>query len=135
MIALEPNLPITYLQLGTALTSLKNYRESSAGAAEGRGNAPRSDRSAIPVGLGVVRNGDFAGATEQFETAVARSPNWPEAHLSLATAYARADRLTDAIPEYEKVIELRPNHYSAHLLLGRAQTLSGNPQHSPCPTF
>src|SRR5260370_16957888 len=27
VIALEPNLPITYLQLGTALSSLKNYEK------------------------------------------------------------------------------------------------------------
>jgi Flp pilus assembly protein TadD len=79
------------------------------------------------LGSALFETGDFAGAATQFETAVARSPNWPEAHLSLATAYAREDRLTDAIPEYAKVIELRPNHYSAHLLLGRAQALTGNP--------
>jgi len=35
--------------------------------------------------------------------------------------------LPDAIKEYQKVIELRPNHYGAHLLLGRAQALSGDP--------
>jgi predicted Zn-dependent protease len=35
--------------------------------------------------------------------------------------------MTDAIAEYKKVIELRPNHYSAHLLMGRALALSGNP--------
>jgi Flp pilus assembly protein TadD len=58
---------------------------------------------------------------------VARSPNWAEARFSLATAYARLDRMPDAIKEYEKVIELRPNHYGAHLLLGRALALTGEP--------
>ena len=38
-----------------------------------------------------------------------------------------SDRLKDAIPEYQKVIELRPKHFAAHLLLGRAQALSGDP--------
>ena len=37
------------------------------------------------------------------------------------------DRMPEAIKEYEKVIELRPNHYGAHLLLGRALALSGDP--------
>ncbi len=57
---------------------------------------------------------------------MSRSPDWPEAHFSLATAYARMDRLPEAIKEYEKVIELRPNHYGAHLLLGRALALTGD---------
>src|SRR5260370_12250353 len=86
----------------------------------------------VQLGWALFEPGDFAAAAVQFETAVARSPNWAEAHFSLATAYARADRLPDAIPEYEKVIELRPNHYGAHLLLGRALALSGNPA-TPIP--
>ena len=36
VIALEPNLPITYLQLGTALSSLKNYQKAGAGLQSGR---------------------------------------------------------------------------------------------------
>jgi len=36
--------------------------------------------------------------------------------------------MPDAIKEYEKVIAARPNHYGAHLLLGRALALTGNPQ-------
>ena len=35
VIAQEPDLPIAYLQLGTALTFLQGLRESGAGAAEG----------------------------------------------------------------------------------------------------
>jgi predicted Zn-dependent protease len=38
------------------------------------------------------------------------------------------DRMPDAIKEYERVIQGRPNHYGAHLLLGRALALTGNPE-------
>jgi arylsulfatase A-like enzyme/Tfp pilus assembly protein PilF len=127
VIALEPNLPITYLQLGTALSALKNYEKAVPILRKAVEMRPDLTIPRYQLGSALFETGDFVGAAAEFETAVARSPNWPEAHLSLATAYARADRLTDAIPEYEKVIELRPNHYSAHLLLGRAQALSGNP--------
>jgi Flp pilus assembly protein TadD len=34
--------------------------------------------------------------------------------------------MQEAIQEYEKVIALRPNHYGAYLLLGRALALTGN---------
>jgi len=127
VITLEPNLPITYLQLGTALTSLKNYEKAVPILRKAVEMRPDLTVPRYQLGSALFETGDFVGAAAEFETAVARSPNWPEAHLSLATAYARADRLKEAIPEYEKVIELRPNHYSAHLLLGRAQALSGNP--------
>ena len=127
VITLEPNLPITYLQLGTALSSLKNYEKAVPILQKAVEMRPDLTVPRYQLGSALFETGDFVGAAAEFETAVARSPNWPEAHLSLATAYARADRLKDAIPEYEKVIELRPNHYSAHLLLGRAQALSGNP--------
>jgi tetratricopeptide (TPR) repeat protein len=127
VVALEPNLPITYLQLGTALSSLKNYEKAVPILRKAVEMRPDLTVPRYQLGSALFETGDFAAAAAQFETAVARSPNWPEAHLSLATAYARAGRLTDAIPQYTKVIELRPNHYSAHLLLGRALALSGNP--------
>ena len=127
VIVLEPNLPITYLQLGTALSSLKDYEKAVPVLRKAVEMRPDLTVPRYQLGSALFETGDFAAAAVQFETAVARSPNWPEAHLSLATAYARADRLKDAIPEYDKVIELRPKHYSAHLLLGRALALSGNP--------
>jgi choline-sulfatase len=127
VITLEPKLPITYLQLGTALSSLKNYEKAVPILRKAVEMRPDLTVPRYQLGSALFETDDFVGAAAEFETAVARSPNWPEAHLSLATAYARADRLKEAIPEYEKVIELRPNHYSAHLLLGRAQALSGNP--------
>ena len=127
VIALEPNLPITYLQLGTALTSLKDYEKAVPVLRKAVEMRPDLTTPRYQLGSALFETDDFAGAATQFEIAVARSPNWPEAHLSLATAYARAGRLKDAIPEYAKVIELRPKHYSAHLLMGRALALSGNP--------
>ncbi len=128
VIALEPNLSITYLQLGTSLTALKEYDKAVPILRKAVEMRPDLTVPRYQLGSALFETGDFAGAAAQFETAVARSPNWPEAYLSLATAYAREDRLNDAIPEYAKVIELRPNHYSAHLLLGRAQELTGKPE-------
>ena len=94
VIALEPNLPITYLQLGTALTSLKDYEKAVPVLRKAVEMRPDLTVPRYQLGSALFETGDFAAAAVQFETAVARSPNWPEAHLSLATAYARADRLT-----------------------------------------
>jgi len=127
VIALEPGLPITYLQLGTALVSLQEYEKAVPILRKAVEMRPDLTVPRFQLGSSLFETGDFAGATAQFETAIERSPNWAEAHFSLATAYARENRYPDAIAEYQKVVELRPNHYSAHLLLGRAQELSGNP--------
>jgi choline-sulfatase len=127
VIAMEPELPIAYLQLGTALTFLRDYEKAVPVLQKAVQLRPDLTVPRYQLGSALFETGDFAGAALQFKTAVTRSPNWPEAHFSLATAYARADRMPDAIKEYEKVIELRPNHYGAHLLLGRALALSGNP--------
>jgi protein O-GlcNAc transferase len=128
VIALEPELPITYLQLGTALTSLKRYEKAVPVLRKAVELRPDLTVPRYQLGSALFETGDFQGAILQLETAVSRSPEWPEALFSLATAYARADRLSDAIREYQKVIELRPNHYAAHLLLGRALTIAGSPE-------
>src|SRR4029077_12762549 len=88
VIALEPNLPITYLQLGTALTSLKNYEKALPILRKAVEMRPDLTVPRYQLGSALFETGDFAAAAVQFETAVARSPSWAEAHFSLATAYA-----------------------------------------------
>jgi choline-sulfatase len=127
VIVLEPSLPIAYLQLGTALSSLREYEKALPVLHKAVEMRPDLIIPRYQLGSALFETGEFAAAAIELETAVSRSPDWPEARFSLATAYARMDRLPDAIKEYQKVIELRPNHYGAHLLLGRAQALSGDP--------
>jgi len=127
VIALEPNLPIAYLQLGTALSSLRDYEKALPVLRKAVEMRPDLIIPRYQLGSALFETGEFGAAAIEFETAVSRSPEWPEAHFSLATAYARMERMPEAIKEYEKVIELRPNHYGAHLLLGRALALSGDP--------
>jgi arylsulfatase A-like enzyme/Flp pilus assembly protein TadD len=127
VIALEPSLPITYLQLGTALTSMKDYERAVPVLRKAVEMRPDLTMPRYQLGSALFETGDLPGAIAELEVAVSRSPEWPEALFLLATAYARADRLPDAIRDYRKVVELRPKHYAAHLLLGRALALSGDP--------
>jgi arylsulfatase A-like enzyme/Flp pilus assembly protein TadD len=128
VITLEPNLPITYVQLGAALTSLKDYEKAVPVLRKAVEMRPDLPMPRYELGSAFFETGDFPGAIAQLEVATSLSAEWPEALYLLATAYARADRLPDAIREYQKLIEIRPNHYAAHLLLGRALTLTGSPQ-------
>jgi Flp pilus assembly protein TadD len=127
VIAIEPNLPIAYLQLGTNLTALKDYEKAIPILRKAVELRPDLVTPHYQLGSALFETENFVEAAAQFEAAVARSPEWGEAHFSLATSYARSDRMADAIKEYKRVIELRPNHYGAHLLLGRALAISGDP--------
>jgi len=128
VIAKEPSLPIAYLQLGTALTSLRNYEKAVPVLRKAVELRPDLTVPRYQLGSALFETGDFAGAAVELEAAVAHLPDWAEARFLLATTYARLDRMSDAIREYQKVIEGRPNHYGAHLLLGRALALTGDPE-------
>jgi arylsulfatase A-like enzyme/cytochrome c-type biogenesis protein CcmH/NrfG len=123
---LEPHLPIAYLQLGTALTSLKQYEKALPVLHKAVEMRPDLIIPRYQLASALFETGDFAAAAVELETVVARSPGWGEARFLLATTYARMERMPDAIKEYQKVIEVRPNHYAAHLLLGRALSLTGD---------
>ena len=133
VIALEPSLPITYLQLGTALTAMKDYEKAVPVLRKAVEMRPDLTMPRYQLGSALFETGDLPGAIAELEVAVSRSPEWPEALFLLATAYARSDRLPDAIRDYKKVVELRPKHYAAHLLLGRALALSGDPTDAIAP--
>jgi len=125
-IAKEPDMPIAYLQLGTALTILRKHEKALPVLRKAVDLRPDLGPPRYQLGSALFETGDFAGAAFQFEAAVTRFPDWAEAHFFLATCYGRTGRMPDAIREYRRVIELRPNHYGAHLLLGRSLPLAGN---------
>ncbi len=52
---------------------------------------------------------DLAGATTEFKDAVAKEPNNALARYSLGNALADSGKLTEAIAEWQKVLELQPD--------------------------
>jgi choline-sulfatase len=126
VITLEPHLPIAFLQLGTALTSLKQYERVLPVLRKAVEMRPDLIIPRYQLASALFETGDFAASAVELETVVSRSPGWGEARFLLATTYARMDRIPDAIKEYQKVIEVMPHHYAAHLLLGRALSLTGD---------
>jgi len=59
VIALEPNLPITYLQLGTALSSLKDYGKAVPILRKAVEMRPDLTVTRYQLGLGIVRDRRF----------------------------------------------------------------------------
>src|SRR5260370_36874677 len=75
VIALEPTLPITYLQLGTSLSSLKNYEKAVPILRKAVEMRPDLTVPRYQLGSALFETGDFAAAAVHFVTAAAPSPN------------------------------------------------------------
>lgn len=69
--------------------------------------------------------GDYATAIQQFENAVRLAPDWSEAHRWLARSYMDAGQPAEAIPHWEKVIELEDNPADARHFLKLAREAAG----------
>jgi tetratricopeptide (TPR) repeat protein len=58
-------------------------------------------------------------------SAIAANPNLPEAHLQLANLNADQGKFAEAIPEYQRALELDSNLADAHYRLGQAYVRTG----------
>ena len=52
--------------------------------------------------------GDYDGAIEAFKAAIALEPKLPGPYRNLALAYRALNRCADALPNYEKYLEIKP---------------------------
>jgi Tfp pilus assembly protein PilF len=77
------------------------------------------------LGLALFDGGDLQAAAPEFAFAVEHAPRWADAHFSLASVYARIDRVPEAMSELSIALELNPGHYRANLLRGRILSLQG----------
>ena len=60
------------------------------------------------------------------EFAVAKVPNFADAHVFLEMAYARTNRVPETIRECKTVLEFLPDHFGSYLILGRFLEMSGD---------
>ncbi len=71
---------------------------------------------------------DFRAAVPELEIVVAKVPNLVEAHSFLELAYARINRVVDAIKECRTVLQYDPEDYGSYLILGQSLARSGDAQ-------
>ncbi len=69
-------------------------------------------------GMKALEEQRYPAAVESFTQAVAADPKDYGPHFHLALAYSLLNRDAEAIPEYKKVLELKPGLYEAELNLG-----------------
>jgi arylsulfatase A-like enzyme/thioredoxin-like negative regulator of GroEL len=126
-LAEQPDLPVANMQYGMAQARLKNYAEAVGPLQKAVKLMPDNGQGHYELGLALFETGDWKGAAPEFEAAVTRAPKWADAQFSLASVYARTDRVPQAMEHLDICLGLDPNHYRANLLRGRILSL----QHKP----
>src|SRR6202050_5388017 len=69
-------------------------------------------------GMKALDENRYPAAVESFTQAIAASPKDYSLHFNLALAYSLMGKNAEAIPEYKKTLELKPDLYEAELNLG-----------------
>ncbi|HLX85516.1 MAG TPA: sulfatase-like hydrolase/transferase [Terriglobales bacterium] len=127
VLAEEPNMPVANMQYGMAEARLKNYADAIPSLQKASQLLPDNGMGRYELGLALFETGDWKAAAPEFEAAVAKAPKWADAQFSLASVYARIDRVPEAMEHLDISLELNPNHYRANLLRGRLLSLLGKP--------
>ncbi len=127
-LAAQPHMVIAETQLGIAWARLQKYDKAIPFLRQALVLQPDSGMAHYELGLALFETGAWKEAAPQFESAVARAPRWADAQFSLASVYARIDRVPEAMQALDLALNLSPNHYRANLLRGRLLSLQNDPQ-------
>jgi tetratricopeptide (TPR) repeat protein len=122
----QPTMAVAQMHLGTAFARLKKYKEALSPLQKAVELLPDSGMGHYELGLALFETGDWPGAAKQFEVAVTHAPRWADAQFSLASVYARIDRVPEALNHLDIALQLDPDHYRANLLRGRILSLQGD---------
>src|SRR5947208_11510213 len=67
----------------------------------------------------MVLASDSDKALEEWNAGLAISPEHPQALVSIAAEYLKRGEYQTALPSAEKVVEVSPNYFAAHAILGQ----------------
>lgn len=121
----RPNSSSLHLKRGYALAK----SDKNAEALEEYQEAARLDPDSIQPLLAEARlqtkTEDYPAAAETLKQALAKSPNSAQAHLDYARLMLAQKRASDAIPEFDRALELDRSLTSAYHDLGEAREQAG----------
>jgi arylsulfatase A-like enzyme/Tfp pilus assembly protein PilF len=121
----EPQIHIAHYYLGMAYAREKKFAQAILELRKAIALQPDAIMAHYEIGVALFEVGDWKTAATHFEIVVDKNPRWADARFSLASVQARTDRIPDALANLVLVVEQKPDHYRANLLLGRILTLKG----------
>jgi len=129
VLAIDPDNPIAYNNLGTAFYEQGLVRESMPYFE--RALAIRdSERSHAWLGLALADQGRLDEAIVHYRAGLALDPESVDTHNNLGAALAQLGRLEEALPHFETACRLDPHDLSARRNLSRARDTLGLPPDS-----
>jgi len=112
---------------GSILLHLRRPEEARVAFRQAVERDPSNWRACETLGMLQMEDGALDEATLNFERAAAAAPpDRMETRLRLADAYARSDRLADAIGVLERYLATNPTQNRVRLALARLQTAAGD---------
>jgi arylsulfatase A-like enzyme len=128
VIAKEPNLWVHPL-LGDWLMQDHQYEKAVPVLRRALELEPDSEETRFLLAKSLMGVKDYEGAIPELERLVAKTPNLvTPANDMLEMAYARTNRLPEAIQECKTVLQYDPKDYESYMMLGYALPLTGDPQ-------
>lgn len=87
----------------------------------------------LAQGMQALEANQLDRAVQLFTQAIAANPKDYGAHFNLALAYSLLNKDAEAIPEYRKTLEIKPDLYQAHLNLGMLLLRDRQPNDAVAP--
>jgi choline-sulfatase len=115
-----------YLEFGKALIHLQKYNEAAPVLRSAVEKMPDSSSAHYQLGLALVKTGKWDDALLEMKAAVEYDPSSAQMHYYLAAVQNRLKHLPEAASEYEKALQLAPDHFQANLRYGRLLFLEGD---------
>jgi choline-sulfatase len=125
VVSTDPQIYMAQFQLGRARGRQRQWAKAIPPLRKAIELQPDSAMAHYEMGLALYETGDLKTAAGHFEIVVRRMPKFADARFSLASIYARIDRVDEALSELRAALDLEPRHYRANLLQGRILDLQG----------
>ena len=84
------------------------------------------EQDPLDIARGLIKNGDYQGSVEPFQTAIAAQPEEPERRQLFAYALLKLDRLGEAEAQATRAAQLAPDKAGSNLILAEIYKTKGD---------
>jgi arylsulfatase A-like enzyme/Tfp pilus assembly protein PilF len=123
----ESDTGVIYLEFGKGLIRREKYPEAVTALRIGVEKMPDSSTAHYELGLALIKSDQWEAALPEIQASVDHTPTSAQFHFYLAGVYTHLKRVPEATKEYEKALEIEPNHFQANLTYGHLLLLEGHP--------
>ena len=117
-LALEPNLPDTWNNLGSSLRALGQWEDAILALNEAVAKQPRFALALYNLGNAYLEKRDLKSAIHYYDQALEADPNYASAHVNRGNCYRELRNFDEAEKSYQKAYELNDQLIETQFNLG-----------------